>query len=113
VLAQAEAGRFTFGPEQARDVVAYAMYPEVQRHFTQVNDQLRVRLIRDYARRSNADPLDPYPRVLGSVMSAGLFAVMESWLRGHLGDNPWALAREMMTRVSTDLASAGLFDRPH
>lgn len=112
VLSQAQAGRFAFGAEPARDVVAYATFPEVQRYFIQVNDMMRVRLIRDYARRSGADPLDPYPRVLGSIISSGLFAIMESWLRGGMGANPWALARETMARVANDFATAGLAAPP-
>jgi AcrR family transcriptional regulator len=105
VFRQAEAGRFAFGAEQARDVIAYTQYPEVQAHFVRVTDVLRRRLIADYARRAGVDEFDPYVRVLGSILSAGLFAIMESFLSGAGGD-PWKLARETMVRVAEDVAGA-------
>lgn len=104
VMAQAAAGRFAFGADQVRSAIAYTSYPEVRAEFTLMTDGLRLRLVDDFARRAGTDPLDPYPRVLGSVLAAGLFAVMESWLHGGRGENPWTLARDTLTRVAGDLA---------
>ena len=104
VFAQASAGRFSFGAEQVRSAIAYTTYPEVRAEFTLLTDSLRLRLVDDFARRSGTDPLDPYPRVLASVLSAGLFAVMESWLHGGRGEDPWELAAATLTRVIEDFA---------
>ncbi len=106
VLRQADGGRFAFGADQARDVFAYLSFPEVRQHFTRISDRQRLRLIVDFARRSNHRETDAYPRVLASVISAGLFAVMEAWLYGGSGGDPWALAREMLAQVSTDLSAS-------
>jgi AcrR family transcriptional regulator len=108
VLQQADAGRFVFGVEQGRDVVAYLQFPEVRQHFTQISDQMRLRLVADFARRSGMSELDPYPRVLASIINAGLFAVMESWLHSPTAEDPWRLARETLTRVARDFADADL-----
>ena len=90
VLRQAEAGRFPFGSEELRDVVAYLAYPEVQLHLAVIIDGMRRRLIVDFARRSSTDPGDAYPRVLASVITGGMHAVMESWLLSGVGKNAGA-----------------------
>ena len=108
VFRQADAGRFPFGPEQVRDVLAYDQFPEVRHHFTLVAEDLRLRLVDDFARRAGTDPLDPYPRVLASIISAGMFAVTESWLQGRRGDDPWVLARDSIARVANEFAASEL-----
>jgi AcrR family transcriptional regulator len=108
VIRQAEAGRFAFGMEEIRDAVAYATFPEVQDYFARVTDKFRQRLAADFARRSGTDVYDPYPRVLASIISAGMFAIIESWLRGGRGGNPWRMAREAIARVASEFAASDL-----
>lgn len=105
VLRQADAGRFSFGQEQARDVVAYLQFPEVRHHFTRITERQRLRLITDFARRGGMAETDAYPRVLGAVVTAGLFAVMESWLFSASTGNPWHLVRDTLATVATDLST--------
>ena len=106
VIAQGTAGRFPFGIDQARDAVAYTSIPEVQHYFARVTEQFRLRIIEDFARRAGTGSYDPYVRVLGSIVSAGLFAVMESWLNGSpaTGD-PWSLAQDSISRVAQDFVA--------
>lgn len=42
------------------------------------------------------------------MISAGLFAVMESWLYGGNGNDPWTLVRTTLTQVAGDLTNAPL-----
>ncbi len=108
VLARAQDGGFPFGPEELRDVVAYAMFPEVQQHFTRVNEVVRLRLVEDFARRSGHASTDAYARVMASVISAGLFAVMESWLLAGGDDDAWGLAANAIAEVADDFSRASL-----
>jgi AcrR family transcriptional regulator len=107
VLERARAGGFPFGAEELRDVVAFVMYPEVQVHFARVNEIVRLRMIDDFARRSGRPVTDPYPRVMASVTSAGLFAIMEAWLLAGGGADAWDLALAAIAEVAADFGATG------
>ena len=107
VFAQARAGRFPFGADQVRSAIAYESFPEVQATFAGIVEAQRLRTVADIARRSGTDLYDPYARVLGSVLTSGLFAVMESWLHGGRGDDPWDLVAETLGRVARDVVDLG------
>lgn len=96
IIENGRAGKYPFGAEQLRDVVAYVTFPEVQNHVVRIIDDLRLRMIEDAARRTGAAPTDPYPRVMGSVITAGCFAVFESMLLTGRLDAPWATAAETL-----------------
>ena len=77
---------------------------QVQRHLAVIIDGMRQRLIVDFARRSGTDLGDAYPRVLASVITGGMHAVMESWLLTGVGENAWVEAGEVIARVSREFS---------
>lgn len=107
VLAQARAGRFPFGSDELRDVLLFTTTPEVHHHLSGVLDDLRLRLIVDFARRSGMRETDAYPRVFASVVTMGVFSIMESWLLSGGGTDVWTVAREAIAQVSADFAKIG------
>jgi len=113
IIAEGRAGAYPFGADELRDVVAYVTFPEVQDHVARVIDGLRLRMIEDAARRTGASLTDPYPRVIGSVVTAGCFAVFESMLLTGRVDASWDTAAEVLERVITEftgLSDAGPFN---
>ncbi|MCC7078983.1 MAG: TetR family transcriptional regulator [Acidimicrobiia bacterium] len=107
IIENGRAGKYPFGAEQLRDVVAYVTFPEVQNHVVRIIDDLRLRMIEDAARRTGAAPTDPYPRVMGSVITAGCFAVFESMLLTGRLDAPWATAAETLRHAVAEFGDLG------
>lgn len=105
IIENGRAGKYPFGVEQLRDVVAYVTFPEVQDHVARIIDGLRVRMIEDAARRTGTEPTDPYPRVIGSVITAGCFAVFESMLLSGRVDASWTTAADILQRVVDEFAN--------
>ncbi|MBX7161803.1 MAG: TetR family transcriptional regulator [Acidimicrobiia bacterium] len=104
IVENGRAGKYPFGPEEMRDVAAYITFPEVQDHVARIIDGLRVRMIEDAAARAGAEATDPYPRVLGSVITAGCFALFESMLlTGRVGAS-WDTAAEVLDEVLAEFA---------
>lgn len=111
VLRQGRAGKFPLGAEELRDLAAYRTFPEVQSRFSQVIDVMRIRLGAHLAERAGRSELDPYPRVFASLVTGGLFSVMESWLLEVRDDDPWLLAEEVIGQVASDFLAAVGDDR--
>lgn len=99
IIEKGRAGSYPFGTEELRDVVAYTTIPEVRDHVARIIDNLRLRLIDDAARRSGAAATDPYPRVVGSVVTAGCFAIFESMLLTAQVDASWDTAAAILEEV--------------
>lgn len=112
IIENGRSGKYPFGPEELRDVVAYVTFPEVRDHVARVIDGLRVGVIEDAARRTGTAATDPYPRVIGSVITAGCFAVFESMLlSGHV-DASWTTAADVLDRVLAEFAGIAAAPRP-
>lgn len=99
IIENGRTGKYPFGLEEMRDVVAYVTFPEVRDHVSRVIDGMRLRMIDDAARRTGSDPTDAYPRVIGSVITAGCFAVFESVLLSGNVDASWSTAADMLDMV--------------
>lgn len=112
IIENGRAGKYPFGPEELRDVVAYMAFPEVRDHVARVIDGIRVRMIDDAARRTGTEPTDPYPRVVGSVITAGCFAVFESMLLTGRVDASWTTALEVLDRMLADFSTNPEPSRP-
>lgn len=107
IIEQGRAGAYPFGPEELRDIVAYSKFPEVQDYVARVIDGMRLRLIADAARRTATAPTDPYPRVVGSVITAGCFAVFESLLLTGSVEGIWQTIADVLDRVVAEFAGLG------
>lgn len=104
IIESGRSGKYPFGAEELRDVIAYTTFPEVRDHVARIIDGLRVRLIADTARRTGTEATDPYPRVIGSVVAAGCFAVFESMLLTSRVDASWSTAADVLDRVLAEFS---------